>query len=116
MFAASYAQLGGGFWVPPPGWPDSAVAWLWAQPPNHGPFIDRIVVLADDVVVLIEVSNLPSDTDHRIADDLAAAVIRQATVRASMPERRRAHAVRARPPAPAAANRRVAATPAMVIW
>ena len=32
-----------------------------------------------------------------------------------MPERRRAHAVSAMPPAPAAANRRVAATPAIVI-
>ena len=41
--------------------------------------------------------------------------MRQATTRRSIPERRSAHAVSATPPAPAAANRRVAATPAMVI-
>ena len=44
------------------------------------------------------------------------ATIRQATSRGSIPERRSAHAVSATPPAPAAANRRVAATPAIVIW
>ena len=33
-----------------------------------------------------------------------------------MPERRSAHAVSAIPPAPAAANSRVAARPAIVIW
>ena len=33
-----------------------------------------------------------------------------------IPDRRSAHAVSAIPPAPAAANRRVAATPAIVIW
>ena len=37
--------------------------------------------------------------------------MRQATTLASIPERRSAHAVSATPPAPAAANRRVAATP-----
>ena len=43
------------------------------------------------------------------------ATIRQATRRGSMPERRSAHAVSATPPAPAAANSRVAARPAIVI-
>ncbi len=43
------------------------------------------------------------------------AIIRQATMRGSMPERRSAHAVNAMPPAPAEANSRVAARPAMVI-
>ena len=42
--------------------------------------------------------------------------IRLATTRGPIPERRSAQAVRAMPPAPAAASRRVAATPAMVIW
>ena len=44
------------------------------------------------------------------------ATIRQATSRGGIPERRSAHAVRAMPPAPAAANRRVATSPAIVIW
>ena len=44
------------------------------------------------------------------------ATMREATRRRSMPERRSAHAVSAIPPAPAAANRRVAASPAIVIW
>ena len=44
------------------------------------------------------------------------ATIRTATVRAAMPDRRSAHAVSAMPPAPAAANSRVAARPAIVIW
>ncbi len=44
------------------------------------------------------------------------ATIRCATSRLSMPERRSAHAVTATPPAPPAANRRVAASPAIVIW
>ena len=44
------------------------------------------------------------------------ATIRQATSRDSIPERRSAHAVSAMPPAPAAANRRVATRPAIVIW
>ena len=44
------------------------------------------------------------------------ATIRQATMRGSIPERRSAQAVSAMPPAPAAANRRVAITPAIVIW
>ena len=43
------------------------------------------------------------------------ATIRQATRRGLMPERRNAHAVSATPPAPAAANRRVATSPAIVI-
>ena len=43
------------------------------------------------------------------------AIIRQATILGSMPDRRRAHAVSAIPPAPADANRRVAASPAIVI-
>ena len=42
--------------------------------------------------------------------------MRSATTRASIPERRSAQAVSAMPPAPAAANRRVAASPAIVIW
>jgi hypothetical protein len=44
------------------------------------------------------------------------ATMRHATVRRSIPDRRRAHAVSAMPPAPAAAKSRVAASPAMVIW
>ncbi len=44
------------------------------------------------------------------------AIIRLATSRALIPERRRAQAVTAIPPAPAEASRRVAATPAIVIW
>ena len=44
------------------------------------------------------------------------AIIRHATIRASIPERRSAQAVSAMPPAPAAANSRVAASPAIVIW
>ena len=43
------------------------------------------------------------------------AIMREATERRSIPERRSAHAVSAMPPAPAAANRRVAANPAIVI-
>ena len=43
------------------------------------------------------------------------ATIREATIRGSIPERRTAHAVNATPPAPAVANRRVAASPAIVI-
>ena len=43
------------------------------------------------------------------------AIIRQATMRGSIPERRSAHAVSAMPPAPAEANSRVAASPAIVI-
>ena len=43
------------------------------------------------------------------------ATIRQATRRGSIPERRSAQAVSATPPAPAAANSRVAARPAIVI-
>ena len=43
------------------------------------------------------------------------AIMRQATIRGSSPERRSAQAVSATPPAPAEANRRVAARPAMVI-
>ena len=43
------------------------------------------------------------------------AIIRQATIRASRPDRRSAQAVSATPPAPAEANRRVAANPAIVI-
>ena len=43
------------------------------------------------------------------------ATMRQATIRGAMPERRSAHAVSATPPAPAAANSRVAARPAIVI-
>ena len=39
----------------------------------------------------------------------------QATIRGSNPARRSAQAVSAIPPAPAAANRRVAASPAIVI-
>ena len=42
--------------------------------------------------------------------------MRQATVRVPIPDRRSAHAVSAIPPAPAAANRRVAARLAIVIW
>ena len=42
--------------------------------------------------------------------------MRQATSRRSIPERRSAHAVSATPPAPPAANSRVAASPAIVIW
>ena len=44
------------------------------------------------------------------------ATIRQATSRGAMPERRSAQAVSAMPPAPPAANRRVATRPAIVIW
>ena len=44
------------------------------------------------------------------------AIIRQATIRGSIPERRTAQAVSAIPPAPADANSRVAARPAIVIW
>ena len=44
------------------------------------------------------------------------ATILQATVRVARPARRRAHAVSAIPPAPAEANTRVAARPAIVIW
>ena len=43
------------------------------------------------------------------------ATIRQATSLGAMPERRNAQAVSATPPAPAAANRRVATRPAIVI-
>ena len=43
------------------------------------------------------------------------AIIRQATIRGSSPERRSAQAVSAIPPAPAEANSRVAARPAIVI-
>ena len=43
------------------------------------------------------------------------AIMRSATSRRGIPERRRAHAVTATPPAPPAANRRVAARPAIVI-
>ena len=41
--------------------------------------------------------------------------MRAATVRALIPARRSAHAVSATPPAPPAASRRVAASPAIVI-
>ena len=44
------------------------------------------------------------------------ATMRQATIRRGIPERRTAQAVSAMPPAPAAANRRVATRPAIVIW
>ena len=43
------------------------------------------------------------------------ATIREATRRGGMPERRSAQAVSATPPAPAAANSRVASRPAIVI-
>ena len=43
------------------------------------------------------------------------AIIRQATIRGSIPERRSAQAVSAMPPAPPAANSRVAARPDIVI-
>ena len=43
------------------------------------------------------------------------ATIRQATTRRSIPDLRSAQAVSATPPLPAAANSRVAATPAIVI-
>ena len=55
-------------------------AWLWVQPPDHGPFIDRVVILAHDVVVLVGVSNLPSASDHHLAIDLATAAIRRMNV------------------------------------
>jgi hypothetical protein len=44
------------------------------------------------------------------------AIIRHATSRRPIPDRRSAHAVSTTPPAPAVANRRVAATDAIVIW
>ena len=44
------------------------------------------------------------------------ASVLSATVRRGMPERRSAQAVSAIPPAPPAANSRVAARPAIVIW
>ena len=44
------------------------------------------------------------------------AIIRHATMRAAIPERRSAQAVNATPPAPAAAKSRVAARLAIVIW
>ncbi len=44
------------------------------------------------------------------------ASVLSATLRGDMPERRSAQAVSAMPPAPPAANSRVAARPAIVIW
>ena len=58
------------------------------------------------------ITNVNMNTPYR---RLTKAIIRQATSRRDMPERRSAQAVRTTPPAPAAANRRVAASPAMVI-
>ena len=44
------------------------------------------------------------------------ATVRSATVRGSIPARRSAHACSTSPPAPPAANSRVAASAAIVIW
>ncbi len=63
-------------------------------------------------------SPIPSSSSERAKITYSStmnATIRHATSRGAIPERRSAHAVSAMPPAPAAANRRVATRPAIVI-
>lgn len=51
----------------------SASAWTWVQPPSIGPYVDRVVQLFGDTVVVIEVASLPTGSSHELADDLALA-------------------------------------------